>query len=71
MKNDTQANSVVTFWKISEKAYAEINPEVWAAPGKYRKLDIEPLQITLSVRFGPEVEELFSPRRRSSKKLQL
>ena len=47
VKSDTESNTVISLCKMSEKAYAEINPEVWAAPGKYGKLDIEPLQITL------------------------
>lgn len=44
VRSDTESETVISLCKMSEKAYAKINPEVWAAPGKYGKLDIEPLQ---------------------------
>lgn len=45
MKGDKEA--AVTVCQMPEKAYAEVNPEVWVVPGKCGKLDMEPLQITL------------------------
>ena len=34
VKSDMESKTVVSLCKMSEKAYAEINPEVWAAAGK-------------------------------------
>lgn len=34
IKGDTEASSVVPLCQMSGQAYAEVNPEVWAAPGK-------------------------------------
>ncbi|RMC05505.1 hypothetical protein DUI87_18698 [Hirundo rustica rustica] len=47
VKNYTESSTMISLSKIIEKAYAEINPEEWAAPGKYGKLNKEPHQITL------------------------
>lgn len=50
MRWDGEVSAVVTLCKLSDKAYAKVNPEVWALPGKYGKLDIEPLQVTEGTR---------------------
>lgn len=47
VKSDDRANTVVTLHKLSAEASAKIDPEAWAVPGKYGKLEMEPLQITL------------------------
>ncbi|RMC20066.1 hypothetical protein DUI87_00912 [Hirundo rustica rustica] len=67
VKNDIESNTVISLRKMFEKAYAEINPEVWAAPGRYRKLDIEPLQITLK-QPGQVVSKKQYPLSREGKK---
>lgn len=47
IKSDDGANTVVTLHKLSAEASAKIDPEAWAVPGKYGKLEMEPLQIIL------------------------
>lgn len=47
VKCDTEAKPIVTLYQMSEKAYAAVNLQVWAVPGKSGKLAVKPLQTTL------------------------